>query len=188
MLTGPKRFTDLLNNLPGMGTNLLVTRLRDLELAGAVERATLPPPAASAVYQLTPRGRALEHAVVELADWGLATLDAPPSDVTVRPAWSLLALQAAFRPEAAEGIEEEYQVEVADAVFHLAVRGGDATVEQGPAAAPALIVRADRYALLAVTSGQRPLAEALETNAICIDGDTRARERFLDAFGLETVA
>ena len=62
-----------------MGTNLLAGRLRELEDAGVVERTTLPPPAASAVYRLTERGRDLEYALVELADWGLKTLARPAS-------------------------------------------------------------------------------------------------------------
>ena len=46
LLTGPKRFKDLLEGLPGIGTNLLTARLKDLERYGVVRRATLPPPAA----------------------------------------------------------------------------------------------------------------------------------------------
>ena len=57
LLTGPKRFKDLLEGLPGIGTNLLTGRLKDLEGYGVVHRVTLPPPAASKVYELTELGR-----------------------------------------------------------------------------------------------------------------------------------
>src|SRR5918911_5133129 len=60
LLLGPKRYTDLLEGLPGIGTNLLALRLREMEQAALVERAVLPPPAGSSVYQLTEAGRALE--------------------------------------------------------------------------------------------------------------------------------
>ncbi len=47
LLLGPKRYTDLQAGLPGIGTNLLADRLRELEDAGLIERTVLPPPAGS---------------------------------------------------------------------------------------------------------------------------------------------
>ena len=57
LMRGPKRYTDLVECLPGIGTNILAARLRDLERHGVVARRTLPPPAASKVYDLTDYGR-----------------------------------------------------------------------------------------------------------------------------------
>jgi DNA-binding HxlR family transcriptional regulator len=71
LLLGPKRYTDLLEGLPGVGTNMLVVRLRELEEAGIITREKLPPPAASTVYVLTDDGVALRPVVDELARWGL---------------------------------------------------------------------------------------------------------------------
>ena len=70
LVLGPKRFTDLQAGLPGIGTNILSARLRELEESGVVARRTLPPPAASAVYELTPYGRELEPAVDALGRRG----------------------------------------------------------------------------------------------------------------------
>src|SRR5215217_6079935 len=70
LMRGPKRYTDLADRLPGIGTNILATRLRDLEQHGLVERRTLPPPAASKVYELTPYGMELRPLMRELALWG----------------------------------------------------------------------------------------------------------------------
>jgi DNA-binding HxlR family transcriptional regulator len=81
LLIGPQRYTDLRDRLPGMWSNLLAQRLRDLDEAGVVQRRELPPPAARLVYELTERGRALEPAVYELARWGLDLLDEPGDDV-----------------------------------------------------------------------------------------------------------
>src|SRR3954465_14659960 len=71
LLPGPKRYKDLLEGLPGIGTNLLAARLRDLEAAGAIQRRMLPPPAGAVVYELTDSGRELESVVLDLARWGL---------------------------------------------------------------------------------------------------------------------
>src|SRR5215470_18393749 len=77
LLVGPKRYKDLLDGLPGIGTNLLAARLRDLEKAGIVRRTLLPPPAASTVYELTEVGRALEPAIFAIGRWGARFLGSP---------------------------------------------------------------------------------------------------------------
>ena len=59
LLYGPKRYTDLVAELPGIGTNILAARLKELESAGIVEKKKLPPPFASTVYELTPAGQEL---------------------------------------------------------------------------------------------------------------------------------
>ena len=59
LLYGPKRYTDLVAELPGIGTNILAARLKELESAGIVEKKKLPPPFASTVYELTPAGQDL---------------------------------------------------------------------------------------------------------------------------------
>ena len=183
LLTGPKRFTDLQRNLPGMGTNLLAGRLRELGDADVIERTTLPPPAASAVYRLTEHGRDLEHAVVELADWGLRTLARPESSSHVRPAWSVLALQAAFT-SAGDAEDDEYELRIGGEVYRAAVHEGALEVSQGPALDPGLVVTADRFALLAVTSGGLSFEQALDTGAVRLEGNPAAKQRFIELFGL----
>ena len=65
----------------GIGTNILAARLKELEAAGIVEKRKLPPPAASTVYELTPRGQDLRPVLHELARWGARSLGPPPPDV-----------------------------------------------------------------------------------------------------------
>src|SRR5947209_18910424 len=77
LLLGPKRYKDLLSGLPGIGTNLLADRLRDLEGVGLIARTVLPPPAGSTVYQLTESGQALEPPVVALGRCGARVIGPP---------------------------------------------------------------------------------------------------------------
>ncbi|MBV9819450.1 MAG: helix-turn-helix transcriptional regulator [Solirubrobacterales bacterium] len=70
LLFGPQRFSELRRALPGASTNMLTDRLRELESHGVVEHRTLPPPAASTVYQLTERGNKLEGVLDALGGWG----------------------------------------------------------------------------------------------------------------------
>ncbi|MFX8758761.1 helix-turn-helix domain-containing protein, partial [Acinetobacter baumannii] len=56
LLGGPRRYSDLRVELPGIATNLLAQRLQELEAVGLVERVELPAPAARSVYHLSERG------------------------------------------------------------------------------------------------------------------------------------
>jgi DNA-binding HxlR family transcriptional regulator len=71
LMGGPKRYTDLASGLPGIGTNILAGRLKDLESVGVLRKYRLPPPAASQVYELTEYGRALKTVLFEMARWDL---------------------------------------------------------------------------------------------------------------------
>src|ERR1700727_1410452 len=82
LLFGPQRFSDLRRALPGASTNMLTDRLRELEAHGVVDRRTLPPPAASTVYELTERGRELEPILNALGTWGSAEPRAEDSSLT----------------------------------------------------------------------------------------------------------
>src|SRR3954452_2276712 len=103
LMRGPKRYTDLVECLPGIGTNILAARLRDLERHGVVARRTLPPPAASKVYDLTDYGRALRPALRELAMWGARSLGPPTEDSGLFPGWLRNALDVVMAPLAPPG-------------------------------------------------------------------------------------
>src|SRR5258707_5122757 len=66
LVFGPKRFTDLRDGLPGIGPNVLSQRLKELEEVGVLRHRTLPPPAGSAVYELTDWGYELQDIIVRL--------------------------------------------------------------------------------------------------------------------------
>lgn len=177
LLTGPKRFKDLLEGLPGIGTNLLTVRLKDLEGYGVVRRATLPPPAASRVYELTELGRSLEPVVMGLARWGLEFLGASREEDDRQPAWAVVALRSVLRPEVTGGNRESYEFRVDDEVFHVWIADGETEVRQGSAAAPDLVVRSDTQTLLAVAAGRVEPAEAVASGAVWMEGDLDAREK-----------
>ncbi|WP_243869837.1 winged helix-turn-helix transcriptional regulator [Streptomyces liangshanensis] len=81
LLQGPSRFTELKRGLPGVATNLLSTRLKELEAAGLITREDAPPPIATALYQLSETGHALQPVLKEIGLWGLRfTVDKRPDD------------------------------------------------------------------------------------------------------------
>src|SRR5271165_1813455 len=102
LLASPRRYTDLAAGLATIPSNLLASRLRELEDAGLVRRRRLPPPAGSVVvYELTPAGASLGPAVTELARWGMQTARWSADDQPLRASWLLLALRARFDADAA---------------------------------------------------------------------------------------
>jgi DNA-binding HxlR family transcriptional regulator len=66
LLEGPQRYGDLQRDL-GVPTNILATRLRELEAAGVLTR--LPLHHNTRAYALTPRGLALREAIAALEHW-----------------------------------------------------------------------------------------------------------------------
>jgi len=94
LVQGSCRFTDLKNGLPGIATNLLSGRLKDLEEAGIVSREDAPPPVATALYSLTPSGRDLEPVLKTLGAWGLRQMTTERPDDAFQPQW--LAYAAAW--------------------------------------------------------------------------------------------
>lgn len=186
LLTGPKRFTDLLKNLPGIGTNLLTARLKELEEVGVLERKTLPPPAASAVYDLTDLGRELQPALVELVRWGSKLPRAAGATEYSRPGWAILAMHAAFKPEAAKGLKETYEFRIDDEVFYARINDGTIETAQGHAGNPDLVIVADPQTFLNLTSAKLALVQAVASDTIRIEGDLATVERLGQVFDLPT--
>src|SRR5215831_13850090 len=80
LIRGPSRYTDLRSGLPGIATNLLADRLRELEQAGVVRRHEAPPPVATTLFELTDRGRELEPVLNALGRWGGPLVQRPIGD------------------------------------------------------------------------------------------------------------
>ena len=182
LLTGPKRFKDLLEGLPGIGTNLLAARLKDLEGEGVLRRTTLPPPAGSAVYQLTERGRDLEPVLMGLARWGVDLLGEPHTGEAFRPVWAVQAMKATMGPEAARWVRETYEFHVGEDVFHVRVDDGVSEPEYGPAFEPDLVLRTDGDTFLSLVSGRLEATDAIEAGKLRVEGDPKALARVSDIF------
>ena len=103
LMRGPLRYTDLVERLSGIGTNILAARLRDLEAGGVIARRTLPPPAASRVYELTEYGQALKPVLRELGLWGARSLGPPTHEEELYPGWLVNVLDTVLSPVAPEG-------------------------------------------------------------------------------------
>jgi DNA-binding HxlR family transcriptional regulator len=166
LLHGPRRYTDLAANLPGIGTNILASRLKDLEACGVIEKRRLPPPAASQVYELTAFGAALRPIMRELALWGLRSLG-PPRPDDLAEGWLEGALDLVFAPTAPAGtFEFRISGEVASIV--------DGEPRPGGLDAPDVLVEADVTAFY-------QLFVFHQWDGVAVEGDRELLERLLDA-------
>jgi DNA-binding HxlR family transcriptional regulator len=164
LMCGPKRYTDLVATLPGIGTNVLASRLRDLEAGGVVVRRVLPPPAASRVYELTDYGRALRPVMRELAIWGARSLGPPTRGETLFPGWLRNALDNVMGPLAPAGrfvfrVDDEVASLVDGEALPEAVDDPDVVVEASPEGIYDLFVE-QRLDAVTVT-GDRDLLDRL---------------------------
>ncbi|MDX6284872.1 MAG: hypothetical protein QOG53_357 [Frankiales bacterium] len=174
---GPQRYTDLLAGLPGIGTNLLADRLRQLEDNGIVRRTQLPPPAAITAYELTESGRELREALLPIAVWGARRMDFD-DDSYRRPDWLLLSLRSRFRPEHAVGVHDTYEFVVDGEPFHVRVRDGEVDVQRGPAPGAAdVVLTTDLPTLYEMGLGRLTTAEAVSRKRATVTGSRGALAR-----------
>ncbi|KRB36847.1 winged helix-turn-helix transcriptional regulator [Microbacterium sp. Root180] len=213
LLVGPRRYTDLRQGLPRIPTNILSTRLKELQEGGVVRRVPLAN--CGLVYELTRYGRELEPIVLALGRWGFVQMGEPgPGDVVTADSLTM-ALRTAFRPEVAASVPPaDYEVHVADVALRVQVDGSDlrivqlapsappvgrarqqaggvgrSPVGQGvPAGEPELVFAAGP-GIRRLISGELTPAEAIDLEVLAVvSGDETLLERFADVFKIDATA
>jgi DNA-binding HxlR family transcriptional regulator len=180
LLLGPRRFTDLFDGLPGISTNVLTTRLKELEEDGVVAKRQLPPPAASTVYELTEHAVGLGGVLAAMAQSGMSLLGRPRKTDEVQGRWLVLGL--AVTTTVADPDGTSYELRVDDDVVALRVVEGRLHVAQGAAADPVAIITIDSKSLVAVVLGELDGKTALARRRVSVEGNSAAARRLLDAF------
>jgi len=189
---GPQRFSDLKAGLCGISTSVLAGRLDALTARDLVRQRTLPPPAASVVYELAPAGQALAPAMMELARWGVRFLDPPEPGDQSEPGWvrSALALFKRWEPSPAVRLEVRIaaDLEAPDADdLVVAVSGGpDGTMVENREAPDAdARLRSGPAPLLGALLGHFPVGDALADGRIRLEGDPAAAAALPELFDLD---
>ncbi|AXE89699.1 helix-turn-helix domain-containing protein [Streptomyces sp. Go-475] len=167
LLAGPRRYTDLHADLPGVSTDVLASRLRDMERDGLATRRRLPPPGAATVYELTPRGREMLPVLQALGEWGQSELgERRPTDA-VRAHWFALPL---LRLLDGEGLVE---VRLEEGRFHLHAGAEEGPVYgDGPAPAePDALLVLDTATCTALSRGELDLLRAVREGRVEVTGE-----------------
>lgn len=195
LLVGPRRYTDLKQGLPRIPTNILSTRLKELQEGGVVRRVPLLH--CGLVYELTPYGRQLEPIVLALGRWGFAQMGDPAPDDVVTGDSLTMALRTAFRADAAAGVPSaDYELHVGDVTLRVQVDGAQLRIAQLappappvggalPAGEPELVFAAGP-GIRRVISGELTPAEAIDQDVLAVvAGDATLLERFAETFHID---
>lgn len=172
LLAGPRRYTDLHADLPGVSTDVLASRLKDMERDGLTTRRRLPPPGAAYVYELTGRGRELLPVLQALGEWGEGELgERRPTDA-LRAHWFALPLLRGLDGEGTGGAGL-VEVRLDEGVFHLYAGAEDGRVYgDGPAPGePDARLVLDTDTCTAVAQGELGVLDAVRAGRIEVGGD-----------------
>ena len=181
MIRDGLRYTDLRDGLPGIATNLLADRLRDLEAAGLVRREEAPPPVATTLYHLTDAGVSLRSVLDELSLWGLQFMPAPAGTEVFRSQWFAFPVAQFLRDHQPDGPRAVIELRAAGthAALLLGDDAGQVQLHLGPAgAAPDLILDGEPRLILGMFSGLLTPDEAARLG-LTVTGDAGLLSRIL---------
>ena len=195
LLVGPRRYTDLKQGLPRIPTNILSTRLKELQEGGVVRRVPLLN--CGLVYELTPYGRTFEPIMLALGRWGFQAMGDPQEGDVVTPDSLTMALRTAFQADAAA--DAEYELHVGDVALRASVRDRELRVAQLAPPAPPVggrLPEGEPDAVIVAGPGIRRLiggditpAEALAQDIVAVvRGDVSWLDSFAGTFHIARMA
>jgi len=178
LLRGACRYTDLKNGLPGIATNLLADRIRELEAAGLVRREEAPPPVATTLVHLTEAGAELEPVVKALGWWGLRYMAGPADADEFRGQWFAYVVEFFLRDRDPDGPPATIELRTEADPAVIEVSGGEVRFRVGSAPHPDLVLAGRPQLIDALISGQLS-ADEVTAYGLEISGDTSLLDRVL---------
>lgn len=177
LMLGPRRFSELRADLPGISANVLTQRLTELERRGLVRKARLPPPASVQVYEATQWGLEARPVIGLIGKWAarspLHDPTLPISHVSV-----MLSLETMIDPDSANGLDGRIGFRFGDIEYVGILGGGSFAAERGEAADADVTFTCEPAELVAVVYGGAPL------DSIRPEGDIALARRFVTLFPL----
>jgi DNA-binding HxlR family transcriptional regulator len=183
LMLGAKRFGDLKEDLPGISANVLSHRLDELEQAGLVTRHKLPKPASVWVYDLTEWARELEPVLQSFGRWA-ARDPQHRKDLHFGVTSLILSLRTNFDAARSDGVNLTVQLRPGDAALVARVARKRLTVEPGEATDADVTISGDPRMFASVVYAGRPLADAVRSGDLVVDGDEQAAQLFLSLYTL----
>ncbi|GFG63088.1 HxlR family transcriptional regulator [Mycobacterium kubicae] len=182
LVGGARRYSDLRAQLPGIATNLLAERLKELQEAGLVDREDLPAPIGRTVYALSDLGWRRVLPILQAIAWfGLDRLDLVDGDPASQLNGFLAGVLLAFDPAKAAGLDVTCRIQVDDRRFDFAVSQGILAAARGE---PAVTITATAADLVAARLGASEAKRKAALRRITFDGDQRTVDTVRDVFSL----
>src|SRR5687768_3637090 len=183
LLLGPRRFRDLKASLPAISANVLTQRLEGLEAAGVIVRRKLPPPASVQVYELTPWGYEAAPIFQALGRWAVRSPRHDPSR-PFSPVSLMLSLRTMFNAGAAGDLEGRIQLRMGEESYFWTCAGGVVDIGRGDISSPDAVLTGSPSAIASVIYAGRPLAEAIASGDLQVEGDGTLVSRLPACFPL----
>lgn len=183
LMMGPRRFSDLRSDLPGISANVLTQRLQELEARGIVERSTLPPPANVQVYGLTPWGYEAEPVIQELGRWACRSPGHDPN-LPLSPVSIMLSMRTMIVPAQARGQDFIVGFRFGSLAFRGHVLDGGITIRREEPADAALVLSGTAHGLAAFIHGKVPIDLLSQQGVLQAEGDPALIAFFPDLFRL----
>jgi DNA-binding HxlR family transcriptional regulator len=177
LIRGGCRYTDLKDGLPGIATNLLSDRLRELDSAGLIRREEAPPPVATTLFHLTETGEELAPVLDAFFRWGLRYMTDPPEDDAFRGHWFAFPVWS-LRDNDPDGPPVSIELRAASSPVVVDVTGGKASMRLGTAPAPDLVLSGEPRLIMGMFTGIVTAAEAADLG-LDISGDASVLYRVL---------
>jgi DNA-binding HxlR family transcriptional regulator len=176
LLRGACRYTDLKHGLPGIATNLLSTRLRDLQDAGLIQREEAPPPVATGLFSLTETGAELEPVIRALGLWGQRYMTEAVEGDQFRSHWFDIPVSFFLRDRDPDAPPASIELRTASDPVVVEVSAGTVRTRPGTATAPDLILSGEPRTILGLFWGKLTITEATALG-LEITGDVSVLQR-----------
>lgn len=180
LVFGPRRFSELRANLPGISANVLTQRLQGLEATGVLTRRTLPSPASVQVYALTDWGLEAQSMMRDLGRWAARSPRHDPF-AFMSPASAMMSLQTLVDTDRASALDLTVEIRFPADTFTARAAGGAIEVIRGEPQDPAATFTGDTMQLRVTFYGKAPFGAA---EGMAVTGDLDAARAFTDLFRL----
>jgi DNA-binding HxlR family transcriptional regulator len=177
LMFGPRRFSEMKADLPGISANVLAQRLAELEARGLVRKTRLPPPASVQVYEATQWGLEAAPVIGSLGKWAARSPQHDPT-LPISHVSVMMSLQTMVDPALAQGINARLGFRFGEASYAAILNGGRLDVERGEVGSCDVLFTARPAELAAVVYGGAPL------ETIDVKGDMELAKRFTTLFPL----
>ena len=175
-IRGPSRYTDLRNGLPGVASNLLAERLRELEHAGVISREEAPPPIATTLFALTPRGEQLQPVLDSLTRWGVPLMTEQNPDDAVQSHWLAHAIGLLLADRRPDAPPVTVALQTGDQPIVIEAQDGGVHARLGEAENPDATLAGPPTPILGLLLGLVELADA-RSSGVTFEGDSAILDR-----------
>lgn len=176
LIQGACRYTDLRNGLPGIATNLLAERLREMEKAGLIRREEAPPPVATSLFHLTERGKQLKPVLEALGRWGGPLVARPIGDDDFRSHWLALPIELYLSDHTPDEPPITIEVRTGEHPMLIETVDGKVRARPGHVAHPDAVLTGTASLVLGLLNSKLDLAEA-KRRGLQIEGDPEILNR-----------